>query len=77
MYHWKQGYLPLEARGAVAHALSILLNAIYCIRLEWEPHGIRYVWGEGSIGVEALGVSLGRKGIFIDDFPLDDFEWDK
>ena len=57
--------------------ISILLHSIYGIRLKWEPHGDRYVWGEGSIGVQGGELSLIRKGAFLDVPPPEDQEWEK
>ena len=69
--------VPPSASGAIAHAISILLHSIYGIRLKWEPHGDRYVWGEGSIGVQGGELSLIRKGAFLDVPPPEDQEWEK
>ena len=59
------------------HAISVLLHTIYGIHLKWEPHGDRYVWGEGSIGVCGGDLALMRKGAFLGDLPLEEGEWEK
>ena len=69
--------VPPSASGAIAHAISVLLHSIYGIHLKWEPHGERYIWGEGSTEVCGSGLSLIRKGAFLDDPPLEDREWEK
>ena len=69
--------VPAEARGALARALSVWLHTIYGINLKWEQHGDRYVWGEGSIGVQVAELSLVRKGAFIGARPLEEGEWEK
>ena len=43
----------------------------------WEPHGDRYVWGEGTIGVECTDLSRVRKGAFIGNLPCEEGEWEK
>ena len=69
--------VPPSASGAIAHAISVLLHTIYGVQLKWEPQGERYIWGEGSIGVDGGGISLIRKGAFLDEPPLEDREWER
>ena len=66
-----------EAKGTLAHALFVLQHTIYGINLKWEPHGDRYVRGEGSIGVQGAKLSLVRKGAFVGERPLEEGEWEK
>ena len=61
----------------IAHAISVPVHTIYGIHLKLVPHGERYIWGKGSIGVDGAGLSSIRKGAFLDDPPLEDREWEK
>ena len=52
--------VPPKARGAIMHAIFFLLHTIYGVHLKCEPHGDRFVWGEGSIVVCGVERNLFR-----------------
>ena len=57
--------------------LSSLLHAICGIKLKWEKHDGKAVWGEGCLSNKSNSLCLHRKGATLSlDFPSN-FEWDK
>ena len=69
------GHIQPKGRGAITHVISALLHIRYGIRLKWEPHGDRYVCGQGSIDLCGVDFSLVRKGVFWGALPLEEGEY--
>ena len=54
---------------------SALLHSVYGIRLKWEPHRERVVWGEGALMVINGTLNLSRKGTRVGREVVSDGEW--